>query len=270
MMYNINTALHHIITQVQHIDVTELEAQQSLFIRHIENTANTLHNQLNNLPNTQLAHINILPPMSQHLIQSIVAVYGYAKLLLDSPESFKGATISAHQRTYLEEIYTTGRELHHYLDPLEQQAFNYRQEARMQHLQAINLEQLIETHIDIYSFWMRQSNVTVSTFFENDSVMIQAKPYHLSELVQHVLVTIGREIFTDSGQIELYIKSTIQQVQLWIDCKELVLNDSDLQTLFQKDGRHIYLKQLSDMKGTVHIHPQSRSTIILVFPRYAL
>lgn len=270
MVYNINTALHHIITQAQHIDVPELEVQQSLFIQHIENTANTLQNQLNDLPNTQLAHINILPPMSQHLIKSIVAVYGYAKLLLDSPESFNGATIAPHQRSYLGEIYTTGRELHHYLDPLEQQAFDYREKARMQPLQAINLEQLIETHIDIYRFWVQQSNIQISTLFENDSVLIQAKPYHLSELIQHILVTSGRDIFTDSGQIELYIKSTIQQVQLWIDCLELELNDDDLQTLFQKDGRQIYLKQLSDVKGTVHIHPQSRSTIILVFPRYAL
>jgi len=271
MTHNITKDLHEVLRHIQSIDSSRLNNQQLTFVQHIEKTTRTLlDGQLQYLPTSEYAHIHILPTLGDSLIQPIVAVYGYAKLLLDSPASFDGATIPEAQRPQLDFIYQTGRALQAYIETIIDQAHHYRLTARQAPPHNLDVRQFIVKHRGIYDYWLRQQNAGLKLFIDDSTYFIHATPYHLNALLQHCIVTPITEFATDSNGVFLYLQASDDSVQIIIRFSDIQLHQSQMQTLFQKDGRNHYLKQLQTMHGQIMVSPQSQSTLVLAFPQVAL
>jgi len=270
MMRNISDDLNNINEHIQQCSDTNLSAQQKIFVNHIQRTTHNLLITFQHLPHSRDAHYHILPTFGDDLIQQVISIYGYAKLLLESPESFDGRIISDAQRPILEFIYDTGRDLQTYIENVIQQAHQYRRKARQHPVQSIDLITTLQNNLPIYTFWASQYKTDIRLEVDTQTATIQAQPYHFSALIEHIFTTVARDLVTQSTAITLYIKTNQTQVQLWIDVDHISFTDDHLRTLFQKDGRHIYLNQLQAMNTKVTIHPQSLSTLVLVFPQVAL
>lgn len=263
MTHNIHNTLNLMLSHLLIIDQDGLTQQQQPFIDHIEKTLQSLIDLLEGLPATEYAYIQVIPILDNHFMQPLVAIYGYAKLLMDSPSSFADATLTSKQYDNLNTIYQHGRELESYTQSLHQQAFDYRLLARKQPIEAINLAHLINDNIPIYRYWIRHTSIKILAEIANDQLIVQAQPYHLTALIQHIITVIATEIM-EAGQIQIDIRRT-HMVEIHILCICLHIDDAHLQTLFQKDGRDLYYKQLQKMKGDISIqdYPQNQSAIIV-------
>ena len=250
MAVDITRSMDEILVQIRHLDKQSLNEQQLLFANHIEHTTVSLTKMIDGIPNTYPAHIQILPILGDSFLQSLIAVYGYAKLLLDSPASFNGATVNDSQRGYLETIFDIGQELQQYVESLQKQAFDYRLQARNQPQQSLDLIQLVNDNIDIYRYWIHGKAVQLQTMFTQEQLTVIAQPYHLNALIQHIITIIATELI-EYGMIQLSVKEQDTAIELHIFCTGLQINNEHLSILFQKDGRHTYLKHLAKVGGKI-------------------
>ena len=270
-MRNIFTDLENILHHIKQVSQSNLSNQQLIFVTHIEKTAQTLlDSKLYYMPQTEYHHMHILPSLGDELIQPITAIYGYAKLLLDSPASFYGAKISDSQRPMLEAIYQIGRNLETYINAINQKANKYRQTARQQPPQIIDLRQFIYKHKIIYEYWLRQIKKSLLTFIDEEDYPIFVNSYHLNAIFQHCIVTPYIELHGNFSGPRLYIQNSYNYIQVVINCSSMAFSDNNMRILFQHNGRETYLTQLKNMNAQIHIPPKSTSTLVLIFPRVAL
>jgi hypothetical protein len=71
-------------------------------------------------------------------------------------------------------------------------------------------------------------------------------------MVRHTLVTMAREL-VEYGDLQLNASSDAAQgrVSLAIFCTGIQLTPEDIATLYQKQGRHLYLKHLREDGGSI-------------------
>lgn len=263
MTHNIHDMLNLMLSHLLTIDQDGLTQQQQTFIDHIKKTLQSLINLLDGLPAQEYAYIQVIPILGDQFVQPLVAIYGYAKLLMDSPSSFADATITTEQYDCLSIVYQHGRELEAYAQSLEQQAFDYRLQARKQAIESVDLVRLIRDNIPLFRYWIRHTSIEILANINSDPLIAQAQSYHLTALIQHIITVIATEIM-EVGQIQITIRK-MYRVELHILCTGLRLEDSHLQTLLQKDGRDLYYKQLQKMNGNISVqgYPQNQSAIIV-------
>lgn len=248
-----------------------LNPQQAMFVTHIEKTTDRLQQQIEFLPDREYAELQVLPVLGEQFLQPLVAIYGYAKLLLDSPQSFDGALVTGENRASLEAIFSTGRALEQHIESLSQQAFQHRLDARKSPPQSLDLQAFIAENLPIYRYWIRDCAVQIQHTQENildhQPITIVARPYHLNALFQHIISVMARE-WIEYGVIRLSTEIMDEFAELAIFCTGVQLMEQDMETLFHKDGRAVYLQQLQKMGGDIETSVQAGvgSTIIVRLP----
>jgi hypothetical protein len=233
---------------------TSLTPQQQTFIQHMHRTAHTLHDTARQIPATAVALRQILPVLGDSFLQPQQALVGYAKMLIDHPESFDGAALSASQRQALMRIHDESVSLYRLTERLRDEAFSERAEQRSAPPLDFDLNMLIWQHVPVYRYWLREEAVTVTVDFPAGLPPVHGQPYHIAELVRHLVITMGRDLI-EYGNIDLSALHLPEKerVRLRIFCTGVQLLPDELETLFQKNGRHIYRQRIEQQQITLDI-----------------
>src|SRR5688500_15778551 len=103
-MNTIATLLHEIQTAAQSLLAEPLSPRQRPFVRHILNTADRLYTLVEARPPGDQALRAVLPVLGKDVSQPQSALFGYARMLIESPASFE-AVPDEQQQLLLSLIY---------------------------------------------------------------------------------------------------------------------------------------------------------------------
>jgi hypothetical protein len=253
-------------------DDASLNPQQKTFIRHMHNTAQKLHAIAREIPSTDSALRQILPALGDDFLQPQQALVGYAKMLIEHPESFHDADDSAEltpaQRRILMQIHDESVSLYRLTERIREEAFNERRDQRTADPADFDLNMLIWQHVPVYRYWLKDNPVTVTVNFPAGLPPVHAQGYHLAEAVQHFIVTMGRDL-VEQGNIQISADYILDDncVSLKILCPEYRFTLDDFDVLFKQNGRDVYLQRLQEQNILLHaMSPSEGAAIYLDIP----
>lgn len=246
-----------------------LNEQQRTFMQHIRHTTQQLHAMIADIPAMDYALRRIMPTLGDAFEQPQSTLFGYAKMLMEQPESFGGALLSEFQREQATIIYDRGIALAQLTGRLRSEAFEERQQQRTASPINFDLNMLIWQQVPVYRYWIRHEAVTLTVTFPTGLPPVYCNPYHIAEIVQHIVVTMARDL-VEQGQIRLsaVLSADGMALELQIFCTGIRLLADDLDNLFQKNGRHVYRDRLADQSGSLHItrEPGVGAAVHLMLP----
>lgn len=228
---------------------TSLSPQQATFVQHIARTAQHLQAQLAVVPATEYALQTLLPILGEDFSKPLFALFGYAKLLTDSPQSFDHAPLSADQRQRLVAIFEQGRSLAQWVEQLPDSLIQQRLHQRRAPASPHNLNDLLVEMLSVCRYLLRERPIRLSLSLPEALVWAQVNAYHVRELVRHVCLTTSLELI-EQGELRLSLQSTPEQAQLSLNADQLVWDNDALIRLFMRNGRDTYTAYLTRYGGT--------------------
>jgi hypothetical protein len=268
-MNTIATLLHEIQAAAQSLLAASLSPQQRPFVRHILNTAGRLYTLVEAMPPGDQALRAVLPILGKDFSQPQSALFGYARMLMESPGSFEAAP-DEQQQLLLSLIYDRAVEVARLTEFTRTTAAAERLEQRRLPAQAVDYVALIRQHLPVWHFWLKSDPVRLVDSLPKYLPSVKAQPYHLAGLVEHTVLTLAKELM-EHGEIHLMaregnIGSSV--VEAGIACSGIQLPPDDMALLFEKHGRHIYHEQLLRQGGRLKVQriPGKGAAIWLVLP----
>lgn len=239
-----------------------LNPQQQTFVTYIQKISTELSHTVQDIPPNESALRRIIPSLGDSFLQQQAALFGYAKLLLEHPQSFDDKLLSEYQQDQMRLIYQYGQNLYELTEEIQKAALD---ERRQQH-------NTIAVRTDLRVFF-NQEESTLHYFLRNHAVklsiipspsIVTIVPYHLAAFIQHIVITISHELI-ESGQIKINNQQNIVD----IFGTGLVLDTSQQDILFKKDGRYAYPQRFIQAGGSIHFLRDSEygATIRLVLPQ---
>jgi len=231
-----------------------LNPQQQTFINHIQKTSAELSRAVLPIPQTEHALRRIIPTFGDSFIQQQVALFGYARLLLESPDSFGGAILSEYQQDKMQQIYQHGQALHQLTETIVESARAERLKNRRAQPEKLDLEAFFADESPILQYVIRNRPVELS--IAASPVTVVAVSYHLAALIQHIVTVLAHELI-ETGHIKILTHKTTNSGRIDIFCTGIELNTDEIEILFQKNGRYLYPQRLEKMGGILHFQPDS-------------
>ncbi|MEL6406487.1 MAG: hypothetical protein AAFR81_19110 [Chloroflexota bacterium] len=232
----------------------DFSAQQQPFVNHLVRTTSELHAKIDPIPQTDMALRRLIPRLGDELLQRIAALFGYARLLLDSPQSFDNATLTPQQASHLQTIYQHGKYLYDLVEAIQQSAHAERVENHKAPAEPIYVDNFMRSQQPILTYLLRDNPLELTIY--KDDALVQASPYHLAALFDHIVITLVDECDFEGkihfGHIYTYNpKSPVYR--LYIHCQDGTLDRSVWDTLFAKNGRDLYLRRLEQYGGKLEM-----------------
>lgn len=230
-----------------------LNPQQQTFLRHIHQTAQELHTIVRDIPPTEYALRAIIPSLGKRFVQPQTVIFGYAKMLMEQPDSFGGAVLSEWQHEHVIAIYEKGVALAQFTEKIKQTASDEQQKQQNASAAIFDLNMHIWQNIPVYRYWLRDKAVKVTAEFPQGLPPVLCNPYHIAAIAQHIVLTMATELI-EYGKIRISaaLREDSQAVVLNFFCTGIQLNEAEQHILFQKQGRYIYRERLSSQQGTLH------------------
>lgn len=265
-MNTIASLLNDIHTAAQSLLAEPLSPQQRPFARHILNTAARLFALVEAMPSGDEALRAILPVLGKDFSQPQSALYGYARMLLESPSTFEAAP-DEQQQLWLNLIYERALEVSRLTEFTRTTAAAERIAQRRVPVQAVDYPALVRQHLPIWQFWLKSDPVRLVDTLPKYLPPVKAQPYHLAGLIEHILLTLVKELM-EHGEIHLLARSAEKFVEAGIACSGIQLLPDDMAQLFEKQGRHIYHEQLLRYGGRVRVQriPGKGAALWVVLP----
>lgn len=245
---------------------TASESQQT-FIQHLMRSAAQLLKQCEEIPESQAALFEILPTLGEAFAQQQVALYGYARLMLEQPQAFAGAPLNDAQREHLQTISSASQEAARLTDEIVQAAQQWRQQARSAAPTFFALGLLLEERLPIWRYWLRERPVILSCTVADGLPLVYGSAYHLGEIVRHIVLTMGRN-WIEYGQIQLSANARAGRVTLGIFCTGAQGSQEEMALLFGQPGQQLYLAQIqrAEIRLRMEKAPGKGVTILLEIP----
>lgn len=245
---------------------TASESQQT-FIQHLNRSAAQLLKQCEEIPDNQVALFEILPTLGEAFAQQQVALYGYARLMLEQPQAFASAALNEAQREHLQTISSASQEAARLTDEIVRAAQQWRQQARSAVPTHFVLGPLLEERLPIWRYWLRERPVILSCTAADDLPLIHGSAYHLSEMLRHIVLTMGRQ-WIAYGQIQISASAQAGMVALGIFCTGAQGSEDEMAQLFGQPGQQLYLAQMRRAKIGLRLEkaPGKGVTILLEIP----
>ena len=242
------------------------ESQQT-FMQHLIRSAAQLLKQCEEIPDTQAALFEILPTLGEAFTQQQVALYGYARLMLEQPQAFEGAPLNDAQCEHLHTISSASQEAIRLTDEIMQAAQQWRQRARSAAPARFALGPLLEERLPIWRYWLRERPVILSSTVADELPLVFGSAYHLAEMLRHVVLTMGRE-WIEYGQIQISASAQARIVALGIFCTGAQGSQDEMARLFGQPGQQLYLAQMRRVKIGLRLEkePGKGVTILLEIP----
>lgn len=246
----------------------DLNDQQRVFVHHIARTSQRLADLIAPIPDTPLAHATLLSRIAPELLEPLASVYGYARLLIDQPQSFGGAHLPPELVVDAETIFTIGRQLAHELEHLPMATRQARAQARNAPMTQVDMVEELRLVLPIWRYEIRETGAMLDLTTPDTAVPILTRIYHLRECLRHLVVTIASELH--SQRMRLSLAQTSQDLTLDLHCDPLHLDDEALYTLFQHQGRAIFRQQLKHIHAqlTWRVSADATTHLQMTLPRY--
>lgn len=245
-----------------------LNHQHKTFVEAISNCAEMIQN---NIPEFSY-DIPIKYIISEICYESrslFASIRGYSDLLLISPEQFGAKEFEGVQKQHLTLIYNNGNMLWDWKLSLINSVQTERQKMHNAPSQETNLDQFLENYLPQYQYlikarlkYLNKNPVEFIAEIPENLPLVMANYYHLSHLIQHLILTIATELI-EKGTIYFSATTKADFVVLSISSPSLQLTAESLETLFQKQGRDTYRKRLEEQGGQIRFPSQSKIDISL-------
>lgn len=241
-----------------------LNDQQRPFVQHIARISQNLLEQLDGLPATEAAYLQVIPALGAAFRSPQESLIGYARMLLDHPQQFGSEQITETQSAQLETLYTHAIQLFQATDAINQAAFQQRQAQRQQSAAAFDLVTMLYQQAPLYHYWLKPYPVQLVMNLDVILPPAWGRPYHVDGLIRHVLMTLAAEP-DYLGEMRLSaISKQIGRVTVELVCKDTQLSEEVLASLFQGNGRHLYGQHLHEDGGKIEVVRQHDGTHLLV------
>lgn len=225
------------------------QPQQITFIKHIQKTTSELLKATQPMPSSALALQRIIPTLGDSFLQQQAALFGYAKLLLDHPESFGGASLTSSQQYHMRRIYEFGQSLYELTEEIQKSALKERIQQQKAQAVRVELAPLLQAEIPILNYVVSKKPVQLT--LNVNPVAAITSPYHLSALLQHIVTVLSHELMA-YGHIQIKSYRSIQSAVIDIFCTGIQLDTEEVDTLFSKNGRYLYPRRLQKDGGSLH------------------
>ncbi len=270
-MNDLTTALNALAVPAQALAAAPLSEAQQPFAKHILNLLGSLQAMADGLPEGDDALTAVLPVWGNKFQQGLVALYSYARLLLERPDSFNGQSLHESVRPHAQLLYEAGQALATRCDTLMQQSQEVRSAARTQSPAPFDLAQHLADQLLLYRYFLKDRSVQVRYTPATGPRIIYARQYHVSELLRHIVVTLGTEI-VEYGTVTLHLEDEPSCIAVYVTCTGVQLSPAELTTLFSKNGRHTYREQLDADEGYLTFLRQTgvSGTIVVHLPKFGV
>jgi signal transduction histidine kinase len=228
-----------------------LNQQQMTFVQSIYDNAKHLYPLYSALPEFESALRRILPTVSHELRGPLTAIQGYSQMLIDSPQEFDG-TLQPKQAESMQFISRQAQALIHWFHDIVDRAKIEMQDEYKAVPQTCQLDEILKISEALSLFYLQWDKrpVRLSLSIPENLPPIHAAHYHLSRLIEHVVLVMAFELI-EYGKIQISAEQDGTLVNLRIFCTGLASSTAEIESLFVKDGRHLYRQRFEQQGGRI-------------------
>jgi len=240
-------------------DDESLLPQQRVFVQHIQNIAQPLQ-----APFDVVIQRDDYPwlriPLRDAAATPVQTIVGYAKLLLERPEQFGVRTLNPQHEIGFQQMHRAGIECYNWLHELD--GFeNHRQWSSFP-VTAFSLDELLAALTVILRYQLRD-RLTLETKIFGAGHRIKANPYHVTQILQHVIFSISKE-FEGVSEIETTLRQSPQAVILEFSIDTGIFDEEMMGLLFEHQGSNHFQVQLRKQGAMIQAQ---ENTLRLSWPR---
>lgn len=258
MIYAALSTIAHKLDTLAHTDAWT--AQQEPFLAHMRKTCAYLMTQTADLPSEETQLYALTAVFDEAFFKQLSVVYGYAKLLLESPQSFEGAQVSPAQRALLQDVFGYGMALAKWLSELPAAAQAWRQQARVKPAATHDLAQVLARQLPLLGYVARGCALHPKL---EEGARAVFRPYHLEAFVLYVVRAMAdalREAAHPAPDIFVICAPIAQGAQVTLECPAAL----DLDALFARHGGAHYLRALFEDDGGYFPHVEADLTRLVL------
>lgn len=257
--------IHHTLTLIRGtlavlVATDDWTAQQQPFLAHMTKTCQHLLAQTVDLPTSETHLYSVLAVFDATFDKQLSVVYGYAKMLLDSPQSFGGVAVTDAQRALLTDVFGFGMALATWLKEAPEKAQVWRTQERAKPAVTHSLTDILAAQLPLLYYVARRCDLRIEA---QEHTLATFRPYHLAAFVFYVVRAMAdalREATHPAPVIHLTIASIAQGTQLALECPAML----DLDVLFARHGGAHYLRALFDDDAGYFPHTEAGFTRLVV------
>jgi hypothetical protein len=246
----------------------ELAQAQRPITQHLHKLTGLIREALDGLPPQAHALQAALPTLGEDFPRHLETIQHYARLLIESPVSFGGAVLPPEALPAAESLYAASRALRDHCEALRQQTIQERLHARRGSPEAFDWNAHLQDEAPLLRYLLRQRPIQLEFTPHDAPLMIFARRYHTTELIRHIVLTLGAELMA-YGWIQLRLQPEAACHALRIYATGLQFTPAETAALFSRHGRHLYREQLDVDAGylTFERQPGVGSSVIVHLPQ---
>lgn len=249
-------AIHDALTAFDALDAP-VAPEQSTFVAHLHRLTNELQSIVAPMPQDEYALRRLIPRNGERLLQQTAALFGYARLLVERPDSFAGATLSTGQTTHMQIVYTHGKTLYDLLETILARAKAERLAQQTAPTDTVNLIPFLEDQRPILRYLIREEPMHVTlTAASQKTICAAIQRYHLAALLEHIVLVTTQDLQAH-GHIRITSMLVEEMPMLQLLCTGIAADRATWQTLFSKNGRDAYLRRLRSYGGDIALLPEA-------------
>lgn len=235
-----------LLHSVQHLlaDETLLD-QQRVFVQHVQNIAHPMQAPFGAVTTSAYPWLRI--PLRDACATPMQTIVGYAKLLLERPDQFGAATISATQQAHFRQIHEAAVETYRWLHALD--GFAYHREWRAAAAQVFPLDSVLAPLLIVLRYHLRD-RITLQQTTHGADHRMNAAPYHTAQVIQHLIFSIVRELDA-VRDIRVDLRQSPQAIILQMSLDAGTFDDEVLALLFERQGSRHYREQLARQHAAI-------------------
>lgn len=250
------TAIHDALTAFDTLD-DPVAPEQATFIAHLHRLINELQSIVTPMPQGADALRRLIPRNGECLLQQTAALFGYARLLVEHPASFAGATLSTEQTTHMQMVYAHGKTLYDLLETILAQAKTERLAQQTTAATIIDLTSFLENQLPILRYLVRDEPLRMTlTASPQPTICATVQSYHLAALLEHIVLVTMQDLQAH-GHIRITSRLVDETPMLQLLCTGIAADHATWQTLFSKNGRAAYLRRLRSYGGDIALLPEA-------------
>lgn len=252
------------------LHAAELAQAQRPIVQHVHKLTGLISEALDGLPDQPHALQAALPTLGEDFPRHLETIQHYARLLIESPVSFGGATLPPDALPIAEALYTASRALHDHCAALRQQTIQERLHARRGSPEAFDWNAHLQEEAPLLRYLLRRQPIQLDFTPHDAPLRVFARRYHTTELIRHIVLTLGTELMA-YGRIQLRLQPEAACHALRIDATGVQFTPSETAALFNRHGRHLYREQLDADAGylTFERQPGIGGSVIVHLPQAA-
>ena len=233
----------------------KLNQQQLTFVQTIYNNAKHLYPYYSALPELESALRLILPRVSNEFKTPLIPIQGYSRMLVEHPEQFDAA-ISPRQSESLLFISRQAEALSNWYQTIVDSAKTEMQQEYKALPEACQVDKILKHCEAVLCFYLREKPIQLSFSYPDNLPPIHVAAYHLARLIEHLVRVMAFEL-VEYGKIQISAEDEGNFANLRIFCTGLESSNAEIESLFVKEGRHLYRQRFEQHGGRIEFSQEA-------------